>query len=82
MDVDRVASTDSRFRPDDVQALDTFNTAIVSPIYYVMFTTLTILASVIMFKVSPPDAVLEKRRGASKQSNRSAFQPSFSSLTR
>lgn len=33
------------------QALDTFNTAVVSPIYYVMFTTLTILASVIMFKV-------------------------------
>ncbi|KAG6517571.1 hypothetical protein ZIOFF_020967 [Zingiber officinale] len=36
--------------PRGVQALDTFNTAIVSPIYYVMFTTLTILASVIMFK--------------------------------
>jgi len=35
-----------------LQALDTFNTAIVSPIYYVMFTSLTILASVIMFKVS------------------------------
>ncbi|MQM00476.1 hypothetical protein Taro_033220 [Colocasia esculenta] len=32
------------------KALDTFNTAIVSPIYYVMFTTLTILASAIMFK--------------------------------
>ncbi|KAK3011048.1 hypothetical protein RJ639_012278 [Escallonia herrerae] len=32
------------------EALDTFNTAVVSPIYYVMFTTLTILASVIMFK--------------------------------
>ncbi|CAI9768614.1 unnamed protein product [Fraxinus pennsylvanica] len=32
------------------KALDTFNTAIVSPIYYVMFTTLTIFASVIMFK--------------------------------
>ncbi|KAF8398283.1 hypothetical protein HHK36_017210 [Tetracentron sinense] len=32
------------------KALHTFNTAIVSPIYYVMFTTLTILASVIMFK--------------------------------
>ncbi|PIA48211.1 hypothetical protein AQUCO_01400649v1 [Aquilegia coerulea] len=32
------------------KALDTFNAAIVSPIYYVMFTTLTILASVIMFK--------------------------------
>eukprot|EP00252_Welwitschia_mirabilis_P009016 TRINITY_DN21290_c0_g1_i1.p1 TRINITY_DN21290_c0_g1~~TRINITY_DN21290_c0_g1_i1.p1 ORF type:complete len:347 (-),score=55.62 TRINITY_DN21290_c0_g1_i1:666-1706(-) len=32
------------------KALDTFNTAIVSPIYYVMFTSLTILASVIMFK--------------------------------
>ncbi|THU63827.1 hypothetical protein C4D60_Mb01t19950 [Musa balbisiana] len=33
-----------------LSALDTFNTAIVSPIYYVMFTTLTIVASVIMFK--------------------------------
>ncbi|CAI0556840.1 unnamed protein product [Linum tenue] len=32
------------------KALDTFNTAVVSPIYYVMFTTFTILASVIMFK--------------------------------
>ncbi|KAL3850162.1 hypothetical protein ACJIZ3_012044 [Penstemon smallii] len=32
------------------KALDTFNTAIVSPIYYAMFTSLTILASVIMFK--------------------------------
>nr|GMD24464.1 probable magnesium transporter NIPA6 [Ipomoea batatas] len=32
------------------QALDTFNTAVVSPIYYVMFTSLTIVASVIMFK--------------------------------
>ncbi|XP_002960095.2 probable magnesium transporter NIPA4 [Selaginella moellendorffii] len=32
------------------KALDTFNTAIVSPVYYVMFTALTILASVIMFK--------------------------------
>jgi hypothetical protein len=34
-----------------LQALDTFNAAVVSPIYYVMFTSLTILASVIMFKV-------------------------------
>ncbi|XP_057973300.1 probable magnesium transporter NIPA4 [Malania oleifera] len=34
------------------KALDTFNTAVVSPIYYVMFTSLTILASVIMFKDS------------------------------
>ncbi|KAL0356612.1 UNVERIFIED_CONTAM: putative magnesium transporter NIPA6 [Sesamum calycinum] len=33
-----------------LQALDTFNAAIVSPIYYVMFTTLTITASAIMFK--------------------------------
>ncbi|KAK9677580.1 hypothetical protein RND81_11G153200 [Saponaria officinalis] len=32
------------------KALDTFNAAIVSPIYYVMFTTLTITASAIMFK--------------------------------
>ncbi|XP_040954317.1 probable magnesium transporter NIPA7, partial [Gossypium hirsutum] len=34
------------------KALNTFNTAVVSPIYYVMFTSLTIIASVIMFKVS------------------------------
>ena len=33
------------------QALDTFNTAVVSPIYYALFTSFTILASVIMFKV-------------------------------
>ncbi|CAI7840243.1 unnamed protein product [Closterium sp. NIES-54] len=32
------------------QSLDTFNTAVVTPIYYVMFTTLTIVASVIMYK--------------------------------
>ncbi|XP_065045850.1 probable magnesium transporter NIPA4 [Musa acuminata AAA Group] len=32
------------------KALDTFKTAVVSPIYYVMFTSLTILASTIMFK--------------------------------
>ncbi|XP_004250362.1 probable magnesium transporter NIPA6 [Solanum lycopersicum] len=32
------------------KALDTFNTAVVSPIYYAMFTSLTILASAIMFK--------------------------------
>ncbi|KAJ9555658.1 hypothetical protein OSB04_010272 [Centaurea solstitialis] len=32
------------------KALDTFNTNVVSPIYYVMFTSLTIVASVIMFK--------------------------------
>lgn len=31
------------------KALDLFNTAIVTPIYYVMFTTLTIAASMIMF---------------------------------
>uniref|UniRef100_A0A2P2MF86 Probable magnesium transporter n=1 Tax=Rhizophora mucronata TaxID=61149 RepID=A0A2P2MF86_RHIMU len=31
-------------------ALDTFNTAVVSPIYYAMFTSFTILASAIMFK--------------------------------
>ncbi|KAH9696867.1 putative magnesium transporter NIPA6 [Citrus sinensis] len=33
------------------KALDTFNAAIVSPVYYVMFTTLTIIASAIMFKL-------------------------------
>ncbi|XLU21076.1 hypothetical protein S245_057142, partial [Arachis hypogaea] len=31
-------------------ALDTFNTAVVSPIYYALFTSFTILASAIMFK--------------------------------
>ncbi|ONI28814.1 hypothetical protein PRUPE_1G163100 [Prunus persica] len=32
------------------KALDTFNTAIIAPVYYVMFTIFTILASVILFK--------------------------------
>lgn len=32
------------------KALDSFNTAVVSPVYYVMFTSFTIIASVIMFK--------------------------------
>lgn len=32
------------------KALDNFHTAVVSPVYYVTFTTFTILASVIMFK--------------------------------
>ncbi|XP_047150190.1 probable magnesium transporter NIPA1 isoform X2 [Vigna umbellata] len=32
------------------KALDTFNTAVVSPIYYVMFTSFTIFASIMMFK--------------------------------
>ncbi|KAI9107293.1 hypothetical protein K1719_021681 [Acacia pycnantha] len=45
------------------KALDTFNTAVVSPIYYVMFTTFTIVASIIMFKdwdrQSPTQVVTE-----------------------
>lgn len=36
-----------------LQALDIFNTAVVSPVYYVMFTICTIVASMIMFKVIP-----------------------------
>ncbi|KAI0489432.1 hypothetical protein KFK09_029275 [Dendrobium nobile] len=32
------------------KALDTFNTAVISPVHYVMFSTFTILASMIMFK--------------------------------
>ncbi|XP_031480410.1 probable magnesium transporter NIPA3 isoform X1 [Nymphaea colorata] len=32
------------------KALDVFNTSVVSPVYYVMFTSFTILASMIMFK--------------------------------
>jgi hypothetical protein len=34
------------------KALDLFNTAIVSPIYYVMFTTLTVAANIILFQVT------------------------------
>ena len=33
------------------KALDLFNTAIVAPVYYVMFTVCTITASVILFQV-------------------------------
>eukprot|EP00798_Chlamydomonas_sp_ICE-L_P021784 gene21784-28803_t len=32
------------------KSLDIFNTALVSPVYYVMFTTLTIFASIVMFR--------------------------------
>ena len=32
------------------KSLDTFNTSLVTPIYYVMFTTMTIIASGILFK--------------------------------
>ncbi|XVF84586.1 hypothetical protein PTKIN_Ptkin17bG0049000 [Pterospermum kingtungense] len=32
------------------KALDNFNTAVISPVYYVMFTSFTIMASMIMFK--------------------------------
>lgn len=32
------------------KALDTFNTGVVTPVYYVMFTTLVITASTILFK--------------------------------
>ena len=32
------------------KALDIFNTSLVTPIYYVMFTTLTIIASAILFR--------------------------------
>ena len=35
------------------KALDVFNTAIVSPIYYVLFTVATISASAIMFRARP-----------------------------
>ncbi|KAG8070731.1 hypothetical protein GUJ93_ZPchr0006g44869 [Zizania palustris] len=34
------------------KALDSFNTAVVSPVYYVMFTILTIVANMIMYKDS------------------------------
>ena len=48
------------------RALDMFNTAIVSPIYYVMFTLFTITASLILFKVRCLPAVTRQcRRAAS-----------------
>jgi len=43
--------------PPCTQALYTFNTAVLSPIYYTMFTSLTMLASVIMFKICVSIAV-------------------------
>ncbi|KAL2639022.1 hypothetical protein AAZV13_06G145700 [Glycine max] len=46
-------------------ALDTFNTAVVSPIYYALFTSFTILASAIMFKICIVPC-LQKYRGISK----------------
>ncbi|KAI4369290.1 hypothetical protein MLD38_017748 [Melastoma candidum] len=44
-------------------ALDTFNTAVVSPIYYAMFTAFTIFASAIMFKVKVPAALHQELCG-------------------
>lgn len=45
------------------RALDVFSAALVTPIYYVMFTTLTILASVILFRefesVAPTELATE-----------------------
>lgn len=32
------------------KALDSFNTGIVTPVYYVMFTTMVLIASTILFK--------------------------------
>ncbi|QHN92009.1 T-complex protein 1 subunit alpha [Arachis hypogaea] len=56
------AISDAEF-VNSAKALDTFNTAVVSPIYCVMFTTLTILASVIMFKLRNEVNKLEERLG-------------------
>ena len=43
------------------KALDIFNTSLVTPIYYVMFTTLTIIASAILFRewevMDPKDSI-------------------------
>jgi hypothetical protein len=52
-----------------LQALDTFNTAIVSPIYYAGFTSFTILASAIMFKVSLCTNAHAERGGRETESN-------------
>lgn len=46
------------------KALDLFNTAIVSPVYYVMFTVLTILASLILFKdIQQPVQIMSEACG-------------------
>jgi hypothetical protein len=50
-----------------LQALDTFSTAIVSPIYYAGFTSFTILASAIMFKVSLCTNAHAEREGGGRQ---------------
>lgn len=42
------------------KSLDLFNTAVVSPIYYVMFTVSTIVASMIMFRVGLRSIYLAK----------------------
>ncbi|XXG41392.1 hypothetical protein AAC387_Pa01g1863 [Persea americana] len=55
------------------KALDTFNTAIVSPIYYVMFTSLTILASIIMFKTSITRKQLRVTMCLQKQQHRKGW---------
>lgn len=39
------------------KALDLFNTAVVSPMYYVMFTVLTLCASAVMFQEDVHDVV-------------------------
>lgn len=49
------------------KSLDLFNTAIVSPIYYVMFTLLTIIASVIMLQVRCWDAAATSRTSCNIQ---------------
>lgn len=45
------------------KALDLFNTAVVTPIYYVMFTTATIAASMIMMREQQTLAQVRLARG-------------------
>ncbi|KAF8394148.1 hypothetical protein HHK36_020354 [Tetracentron sinense] len=47
------------FLDTSLQTLDTFNTAVISPVYNVMFTTFTIMASMIMFKATKETGALQ-----------------------
>lgn len=58
------------------KALDTFSTAVVTPIYYVMFTTFTIIASALLFRGWGDDTQSQQELlPISIQGNCSALQP-------
>ena len=56
------------------KALDLFNTAIVTPVYYVMFTSLTVAASMIMFREEQGPGQLATQARAPPPPPRAALQ--------